>query len=295
MNQLYFEEKLEIANKMRASERFAPVSEEEFSNYPVSEMIISIESTVGKSKIYLIKPDDNQDKERPLLIDFHGGGFIKGRLDRDKIFCYKLAKALDCVILDVDYKLAPEHPYPYAFKECDEIVQWAFNNSKELNIDEKRIGLLGHSAGGNLAVGAINLASENNGKIPKCIAIEYPPLDLLSDPEKKPRNERDLPASRAKLYNSFYCDEDEAKHYYVSPLFTPIEQLKEFPNTLVITAGEDSLADEAEEFALKLAKAGVKVTVKRFTNSVHGFTINRVDEHESAFELFVKFMKEELI
>ena len=99
-----------------------------------------------------------------------------------------------------------------------------------------------------------------------------------------------MPAETAKLYNAFYCEPEAAKNPLVSPLFAPEEQLARFPDTLVMSAGLDSLCYEDEEFAMKLARAGVTATSRRFRDSLHGFTLNRSGEWEAGFELMRSFI-----
>ena len=103
-----------------------------------------------------------------------------------------------------------------------------------------------------------------------------------------------MPAERARMYNASYIAPENAKEPYASPLFAPDALLEKFPDTLVISAGEDSLCAENEEFALRLGRAGVSVTMKRFTDSVHGFVINRCCQWEEALELICSFAKNRL-
>ncbi len=186
-------EMIERAEQIRSRDRFGPVTVEEFAQAPVTEEAVTISTSHGDTSVYLLKSLEPAGDMKPLIINYHGGGFIKGRLDRDKLFCAKLVNELDCIALDVDYKLAPEYPFPAAYEESYAVLQWACEHAGELGIDTNRIALLGHSAGGNLAVGTTIQAMQRSTIVPACVAIEYPPLDLLTDPGDKPRTGRDMP------------------------------------------------------------------------------------------------------
>lgn len=142
-----------------------------------------------------------------------------------------------------------------------------------------------------MAVTVCMKAGETREFQPKGLIAEFFPTDLYTDPVLKTRIEGDMPAETARIYNAFYCEGEAAKNPYVSPLFAEEEQLRGFPETLIMSAGLDSLCFEDEEFAMKLSRAGVPVTCKRFTKSHHGFTINRTDEWEESLSLIEKFME----
>jgi len=288
------EKQIEMAKQMRSRDRFGPVTDEEFSEFPVKESKLTVKTSVGKSDLYLLEHVKETEGLKPVLINFHGGGFIKGRLDRDKLFCSKLVHELECIVVDVDYKLAPENTYPVALYESYDVVKWVYDHAHEFNGNSMRIGLVGHSAGGNLVAGALALSALKNSPMVKCMAIEYSPLDLATDPEEKRRPKKDMPAEKARLYNAFYCKPEQMGDYYVSPIFTPEVVLATYPKSLIIYAGQDSLADENELFSVKLSQVGVDVTTRKFEHSRHGFTINRMDEHKESFDLFSSFLKESL-
>ncbi len=287
---LTYEEKFQMADRMRNSSRYKPVEPEEFKAYSASEEVLNISTNSGVSKVFMITPENVQDNAA-LIINLHGGGFINKRLDRDKLFCYKLAHRLKCKVMDIDYKLAPEHVFPVALNECFDILEWTYLHAHELGINQSQIRLMGHSAGGNLAVGITIKALEHRMNIVDRVAIEYAPLDLLTDPAEKPRFERDMPPERARAYNSFYCKTEELRDYRVSPLYVDKMKLIGFPKVLNIISGEDMLSEEGVKFSKKLLASGVDVEYRVFEGCVHGFTINRMDLHEEALETIVSFLK----
>ena len=232
--------------------------------------------------------------DRPLFISFHGGGFIGRHMDRDTLFCRRLSCKFRALVLDVDYKLAPDYPYPVAVHESRDVALWAVANRDRLRFDPKKIILIGHSSGGNLSAGVCMSQKDNPDFQPLCVVMDYPPLDLKTPPKEKPNSICDMPPERAEDYNAKYIKPEMADDPYVSPVLAPDELLEKFPPSLIISAGEDRLCVEDEEFALRLARVGREVTFKRFTESVHGFVINRMCEWEEGTELIMRFLENQL-
>ena len=108
------------------------------------------------------------------------------------------------------------------------------------------------------------MANELGDFKPNCVVMDYPPMDLYTDPDEKEIRGKGIPAERARLYNLYYCEREQQNDYLASPIFATNEQLRDFPTALMITAGEDSLCAEGEQFALNVARAGNQITVKRF-------------------------------
>ncbi len=286
------EEMIKMAAETRKRVTNAVVPQEKLDKYPATVELLHVPTRVGPSDVYFSYK--NKEEKTPLIINLHGGGFIRERTPSDDLFCRKLINSLNCKTLDIDYRLAPDYPFPAALHECYDVVKWAFGNSEQLGIIPSQIILTGHSAGGNLISGITILAKESGDFMPAFIVIEYPPMDLYTDPDEKPSGSKGIPSERARLYNLYYCDREQQKDYLVSPIFAGPELLSGFPKALVITAEEDSLCDEGEQFALNLARAGNEVTLKRFKGAGHGFTIYDMPGGEEAFELIVRFIKDNL-
>ena len=285
------EEQRAAFREMIGRGKMGEVTELELDRYPAKEAEIRIETSLGSTAVYVYENCDSST-ERPLVINFHGGGFIKGRNRRDELFCRKMANLLGAVVVDLDYHLAPEYPYPAAVKESWEVVRWSWEQRERLGFDQGKIVLIGHSAGGNLAAGVSMRLGESGLFRPACLVLDYPPLELAKDPAEKERTSCDMPAERAREYNRQYICPECSREPYASPVYAPERMLAGLPDTLVISAGEDSLCAEDEEFALRLARSGVTVTLRRFTDSLHGFVINRRCEWEAAEELIVRFIKQ---
>lgn len=278
--------KEKIDEKMK---NFGCVSEEEMSKYPAARKEMEIPVSRGSARAIAFSYGKTSCG-RPLFINLHGGGFVGKHMDRDERFCRQIACIYHALVLDIDYCLAPANPYPSAVEECRDIFKWVLEQKENLIYDEQKMILIGHSSGGNLAAGVCMYAQEAGLLEPCALILDYPPLDLKTDPEEKECSEFDMPAERARDYNLKYVTPEQAAEMYASPVYAPAEVLKGFPDTLVISAGEDRLCREDEEFALKLARAGVTVTLRRFTASVHGFVINQMCEWEKAMELICRFI-----
>lgn len=285
------DEMIERAKEIRERDRFGAVAPEELKGFNVSKEDVYIDTENYKVHTVRFTPW-NAKAGRPMLINFHGGGFLKGRYDRDDLFCYKIANALGCDVVDIDYKLAPEYQYPVAVNESFEVVEWLFQHADKWGVDINKVVLSGQSSGGNLVTTVVMRSLQSKVIKPCGVFIGWAPLDLYTDPALKPRTERDMPPERARLYNSFYCKEEQMREYLVSPIFAEESQLKLFPKTLMFSAGQDSLAMEDEAFALKLIKAGVEVRLQRFENSAHGFLTNRMDEWQEAMKLLLEFLQQ---
>ena len=286
------EEMIRMAQETRKHVTNAVVSPEEPAAWPVNMEKLLIPTRVGDSECYLAGREDRGERV-PLVINFHGGGFIRKRTDNDELFCRKLTCILGVKTLDVDYRVAPEHPFPQGLEECYDVTVWAFEHAEELGIDPKRIILAGHSAGGNFVLGISIMLKENHSPVQILgILSEYPPMDLFTDPAKKPSRGKAIPAERARLYNLYYCEEEEQRNPFASLILMEEQRLRNLPKTLFITAEEDTLCDEAEDFALKMARAGNEVTLKRFLQVGHAFTIYRMPGYEEAMELILRFIKQ---
>ncbi len=287
------QEMIEKARETRKNVTSAPVEPELLARYPAQVTLRRIPTRVGDSDVY-DTTNDQVPPGAPLVINFHGGGFIRARTLNDEVFCRKLVNALGCRVLDVDYRVAPDYPFPAALHEGYDVVKWASAHADELGIDPERIILTGHSAGGNLVCGICMMAHESGDFRVSAAVLDYPPMDLYTDPADKPKMGEGIPFERARLYNLYYCEREMQKDPYVSPYYAGLKMLKDFPKALVITAGQDDLCNEAEAFALKLAQAGNEVTLKRFPGAGHGFTIYRRPGHEQAMELIIRFLKQHI-
>ena len=295
-----FEEKVAMANTVRSRDRFGPVSPEELAALPGTEKEMWVEVADGR-KVHLFEErPEHLSAKAALLLNFHGGGFIKGRTDRDRRYCCTLMEQLNCLVWDVDYCLAPEQAFPAAVEETYGIIAYAFDHAEKLGVDPAKIILAGHSAGGNLVAAACLKNAESHRFSPCCVLMEYFPTDNTVDPLRRlsPELQKDpFWAKRAeteKLYTDFYVGKADPADPLCSPAKAADEALASFPDSLILSAGEDSLREDVEAFALRLVKAGVCVTAQRIPEAMHGFTTNWTPGWERALALHCKFFRQHL-
>ena len=207
---------------------------------------------------------------------------------------------LNALVWDVDYCIAPEEPFPAAVEEAYGIAAYAFDHAEELGIDPDKIILAGHSAGGNLVAAVCLKNAETHRLHPCCVLMEYFPTDNTVNPLRRlsPELQKDpFWAKRAeteKLYTDFYVGKADPADPLCSPAKAADEALASFPDSLILSAGEDSLREDVEAFVLRLVKAGVCVTAQRIPEAMHGFTTNRTPGWERALALHCKFFQEHL-
>ncbi|QFZ16269.1 alpha/beta hydrolase [Saccharothrix syringae] len=205
----------------------------------------------------------------PLLVFYHGGGWVSGDLDSHDNLCRFLAVESGVRVLAVDYRLAPEHPFPAAVDDARNAFTWATEHAEELNVDPRRIALGGDSAGGNLA--AVTALHADRAK-PVFLLLFYPAVDATVR-----RRSREL------FGQGFFLTDEKMDwfmdHYapsrdtHTDPRLSVLlaEDLSGLPPTYVATAGFDPLRDEGEAFAEKLAEQGVPVVLRRHPGLFHGF------------------------
>lgn len=284
------EEMIRKAMETRQTNPRPPVPQEELECFPAEMKRAEVDTRAGKTPVWIGRPLTGEIGG-PLIINMHGGGFIKEWTQNDELFCRQLLNRVGGCTVDIEYRLAPDYPFPTALYECYDVVKWALEHSDELGADPKKLVIAGHSAGGNFVAGVCMMAKESGDFSPVLAIMDYPPLDLYTKPTDK--EQKGGPSAEiAELYNLYYCDRELQKDPLASPVFAKPEQLKDFPNTLIITAENDSLCIEAEEFALMLARAGTEVTLKRFQGVSHGFVIRRRPGYEDALAMMEQKIKE---
>ena len=251
-----------------------------------------IETALGNTRVITYHPKVEVDEKLPVFVNMHGGGFVMGTAELDDVWCQVIADRARCIVVNIDYRLAPEHKFPVALHECYDIVKWLYENPSVLQIDSKRIAVGGHSAGGNLAA-ALCILNREQDRIPIVKQIlNYPPLDLATDPDLKLKHKKAIPPRLAKLFNESYLTSmKEAENPLVSPIYA--DNLEDLPPALIITAEFDSLADEANYYASQLLEAGVNVKTKRYLGAAHAFThTGDLSQAEEAWNLISDELKE---
>lgn len=207
----------------------------------------------------------------PALLHLHAGAFILGSLDDEHAFLVAAALDAGAVVLTVDYRLAPEHPYPAALDDCYAALCWMDENADGLGIDPERIGIAGASAGGALAAGVALLARDRGGPDICFQVLNQPVLDDRLETASMKRFV-DTPvwhATSAALSWRYYLGEspDEVP-CYAAPLRA--DDLSGLPPAYIATAEFDPLRDEGILYALRLLEAGVSVELHNFAGAFHG-------------------------
>jgi acetyl esterase len=206
----------------------------------------------------------------PLVVYLHGGGWTLGSLYAFEPLCRALANASGAVIACVDYRLAPEHPFPAAPDDACAAVRWLAANAATLGADPRRLGIAGDSAGGNLAtVTARRLRDEGDTPL-RFQALIYPVCDSAVDTPSYRENAVGfgLTAASMQRFWELYLQGADGTQPDASPLQAELTGL---PPAFVLTVRADVLRDEGEAYARALARAGVPVTVSRYDGAVHGF------------------------
>jgi acetyl esterase len=208
----------------------------------------------------------------PVLVYCHGGGWVIGSLETHDGLCRQLATAAGCIIVSVDYRLAPEHCFPAAPEDCYAATRWVADNARGLGGDPARIAVGGDSAGGNLAAVVSLMARDRKGPPLVFQLLVYPVTDAPGLTGSYRENARDyfLTAEMMDWFWRHYAGSDPARRdVYACPLRAT--DLRGLPPALVITAEFDPLRDEGEAYAARLRDADVPVNMTRYAGMIHGF------------------------
>lgn len=240
----------------------------------VRELSIGIEGgTPRKLRARLYRPRFGGGP-LPVVVFFHGGGWVLGSIDTHDKMARSLAFHSGLPVLSVDYRLAPEHPFPAPLEDAYATVEWIAARAVDFGLDGTRLAVAGDSAGGNLATSTCLLARDRGGPAIATQVLFYPGLDTrLSTPSYAEfAHGQWLTAARARWFRDRYATGvADLSVPYLSP--GQARNLRDLPETLVLTAENDVLRDEAEIYAANLRAAGVPTELYRFAGMVHGFSM----------------------
>jgi acetyl esterase len=212
------------------------------------------------------------DEPLPVTVWLHGGGFVVGSLDSYDAVCRQLAKRAGCLVVAVDYRLAPEHRFPAAVEDCFAALRWVAENAAELGGDPARIAIAGDSAGGNLAAVSTILARDAGLAQPIFQLLIYPCTAPLPDSASHHRYaEGHLLTRRTILwfFEQYTANPEDIDDFRYAPLVT--DNLSRLPPTLLIVADHDPLYDEGIEYAERLRAAGNRIELSNYAGMIHGF------------------------
>jgi acetyl esterase len=229
-----------------------------------------IPGPAGAIPVRVYKP--NATGPLPILVYFHGGGWVAGNLDTADAICRGLANAAECLVISVEYRLAPEHKFPAALDDCYVAVQWIAANAAQFGGDSSRLAVGGDSVGGNLAAVVTQVARDRGGPPLLFQLLVYPVTDFSFDTVSYRENAEGYMLTRDVMiwfWNHYLPAQSDGDSPQASPLRS--RDLRGLPPALVITAGFDPLRDEGEAYASRLRDAGVAVVVRRYDTMIHGF------------------------
>jgi acetyl esterase len=222
--------------------------------------------------VRLYRPANAVDDAVPAVVYMHGGGFMKGDLDSSDSIAWGFAQEAGAVVVSVDYRLTPEHPYPAAFDDCWGVLCWLAEHAGKLGIDANRVALAGDSAGGNLAAAVALKARDRGAPAIACAAIVYPVTGLNQDhPSYVEHAEAPgLTTAATRKYRDLYLPTDpQTKDPYARPVMAG--DLSGLPPFWVHSAEIDPIRDDGRVFASRLALAGGQVSYREARGMIHGF------------------------
>lgn len=239
----------------------------------VDQMIDGPDGDPLRVRIYKLKSETNT---LPVLLWIHGGGYVMGVPEGDDGLCQRFVKEAGCVVVSVDYRLAPEHTYPAPLEDCYSALKWIADNSETLNIDVNRIGIAGSSAGGGLTAALALLAKDRQGPHLIFQMPLYPMINDLNDSfsNKEIKGNYVWNHSLNEYGWSMYLgDLKGTEHipYSAAPARATVEDLQGLPYTYTCVGQLDPFRDETLQYVTKLAQAGVDVDFHLHAGAYHGF------------------------
>ena len=210
----------------------------------------------------------------PVLVYFHGGGWVIATLDTYDPSCRALTNMANCVVVSVDYRQAPEHKFPAAHEDSYAATQWVMQNAAEMKGDPQRVAVGGESAGGNLAGAVCLMAKDRGGMMPVHQLLVYPIANYAFDTPSYQANAQAKPLNKAMMqwfFDNYLTSPADGRNKYVSLLRAGEQDLNALPPATVITAEIDPLMSEGQMYADKLKGAGVDVSYRNFDGVAHEF------------------------
>lgn len=250
--------------------RMAVLEKMRKSDSPCSESDMTLPGPQEPIAIRLYRPPI--DGVLPVIVYFHGGGFVIGNLDSHAHICQDLAQRCGALLISVDYRLAPEHRFPAAIEDAYAAVCWIAAQAHRFGADGARLAVAGDSAGGNLATLCCMRARDESGPPIRFQLLAYPGTHIRSAFPSRIENGEGYFLTTEVIdwfYRNYLRSEDQQDHPWASPLLAA--DLGRLPPALVITAEFDPLRDEGEAYARRLADAGVIARSSRYAGAIHGF------------------------
>jgi acetyl esterase len=232
----------------------------------------------------------------PAFMFFHGGGWVIGDFATHQRFIRDLVVNSGTAAVYVDYSRSPEAKYPVAINEAYAATKWVAEHGTEINIDGKRLAVVGNSAGGNIAAATALMAKEKNGPAIKLQVLFWPVTnaDFETVSYNQYASDRFLTKNMMIWFWDSYIPKEKRNEIYASPLLATLEQLKGLPPALVQTAENDVLRDEGEAYARKLNEAGVPVALVRYQGMIHDYGLLNPLAHIPEIQSALRYAAAEL-
>jgi acetyl esterase len=222
-------------------------------------------------RIYWPEAEPGDGAGPPVVVFFHGGGWVLCGLDSHDQLCRMMTRDTGVITVSVDYRLAPDHRFPAAAEDAYAATGWAADHAGELGGDPARLAVAGDSAGGNLAAATALMARDRGGPALAFQLLVYPVVDHRQDTPSCRENAQGffLTADHMRWYWQQYLGDGDGSHPYASPVLA--DDLTALPPAHVVTAACDPLRDEGEAYGRRLREAGVAAEVRRYDGMFHGF------------------------
>jgi acetyl esterase len=230
----------------------------------------TIQGPAGEIPVRIYTPDGQAPF--PVLVWFHGGGWVVGSVAGSDHTARELAKTAGCVVVSVDYRLAPEHKFPAAPVDCDAAYEWVVRNASTFGGDPRRVAVGGDSSGGNLSAVVCLRAKERGGPGPVFQLLVYPAVDCDFERASFRENAEGYfltTAATRWFWDQYLNGAQDMAHPHAAPMRAT--DLSGLPPALIITAEFDPIRDEGEAYGERLRQAGVPVVVTRYDGMIHGF------------------------
>jgi acetyl esterase len=241
---------------------------ETIENNPILGEKLEISTEQAVVEVYLHRAETTN---APVLFELHGGGFVLGHAAKDDALCEMIKDRMDIHVVGINYRKAPEYPYPAALLDVVGVIEYFAQNAADFGMDKKRFAVMGFSAGANLATVASMILKDREDLQIVCQVLHYPFLDAVADPYGKEKHPADLPCEVMEAFNELYSTEEQRSTAMVSPALASEEQLRGVAPAIIVTAKEDALCREGQYYGELLKKAGVPVEVKAMKYAHHGY------------------------
>ncbi len=257
------EEMSKNAHGMRAANKMVPVSGQRHK--------LPLEGREVEIVFYPALNDDGSriEGKQPLIVGFHGGGFIFGGCALDDDMWVAVTKTMHVNVASVDYRMSPDYKWKESFLDSYEALLYLKEHAEEFGFDGEHISVMGQSAGGNLAASVSLWANLKQSIKLDNVVLVYPFLDVYTDPDSKGSGSLTGPMTYAM--NELHCDFEDTLNPLVSPVFAEVSMLKGLPNTILDYSEDDNLRFEGMKYAEKLKEAGVAVSENLSGGMPHGF------------------------